>query len=947
MTEYTAMQYIEDVVSGKQVACKWVRLACQRHLDDLAHGADRGLWFDEDAAKHIIDFFQFCRHSKGQWAGQTIHLEPWQQFILWVAFGWMRADEDSGDPVRRFRTVYEEVARKNGKALALETPLPTPNGWISMGEVQLGTVLFDEHGQPCSVRAMTEVMHDRPCYRVAFSDGEEIIADAEHLWRVSARRTQRPGGAQLKGIPRDVVRNYPEHLILTTEKIRQTLMVDSPSNIRLGRVEYNYRIDTALPIDLPDADLLIPPYTFGAWLGDGSSASARLTCSYEDTEVLEYIKEEGVSVVERVSSNKNSGLFLLGSGGRSQKSRDGSLQSQLRQLGVLNNKHIPPIYLRSSIAQRMNLLQGLMDSDGYVSVAGQCEFTTISDVLCRDVHELLCSLGYKPTVKTDVARLYGREISPKYRIQFWSYQDRPVFKLERKRQRLKATPAKKTRSNNRQIVAVESVESVPVRCIQVDSPSHLFLAGRSMIPTHNSTFASGVGIYMLDADGEAGAEIYSAATKKDQAKITFDEASRMVKASPSLRKRIRPVRDNLHIVNTAAKFEPLGRDTDSMDGLNVHCAIVDEVHAHKNRETWDLLETATGSRQQPMMVGITTAGFDRNSLCWDLHQYTEKVLEGIIADDSFFGVIYGLDLRQEDAEGNVLAEGDDWEDETCWVKANPNLGVSKKWADMRAKLLKAKEMPSMLNSFLRRELNIWTQAVSRWVNAERWAACGEAVNWDGLAGRSCYAALDLSSTTDITALALVFPPLEPGDAYQVLVRFYIPEDTMKLRSKRDRVPYVVWVRQGHITSTPGNVIDYAFIMADFDELMQRYDIAEVAYDPWGATQIQTQLKELRDDGGDEWLIQFRQGFASMSPAMKAMERLYMAGELVHGNNPVLNWMASNLVVREDPAGNVKPDKAKSTEKIDGMVALAMAIDRAVRQAADDGSIYDEQDVKEL
>lgn len=580
MTEYTAMQYVDDVLSGRQLACRWVRLACQRHVADLEHGPARGLWFDEDAAKHVINFFQFCRHSKGQWAGQSIHLEPWQQFILWCVFGWMRADEDTGDPVRRFRTAYVEVGRKNGK----------------------------------------------------------------------------------------------------------------------------------------------------------------------------------------------------------------------------------------------------------------------------------------------------------------------------------------------------------------------------------STFASGVGLYMLDADGEPGAEVYSAATKKSQAKITFDEASRMVKASPSLRKRIRPVRDNLHILNTAAKFEPLGRDTDSMDGLNVHCAVVDEVHAHKNRETWDLLETATGSRRQPLMVGITTAGFDRNSLCWDLHQYTEKILEGIIADDSFFGIIYTLDLAVTDPEGNVLEAGDDWEQEACWVKANPNLGVSKKWSDLRAKVIKAKEMPSSLNSFLRRELNIWTQAYSRWVNAERWQVCGLAVNADGLAGRSCYGALDLSSTTDITALALVFPPVEVGDAYQALLRFYIPEESMKLRAKRDRVPYDMWVRQGFITSTPGNVIDYAFIMADIDELMQRYDIAEMAYDPWGATQIQTQLSEMHDagDGEQQWLVQFRQGFASMSPAMKALERLYMAGELAHGNNPVLNWMASNLVVREDPAGNIKPDKAKSTEKIDGMVALAMAIDRAVRQAgADNGSIYDDQDIKEL
>jgi phage terminase large subunit-like protein len=569
------MMYANQVLDGTIVACKWVRLACRRHVDDLAHGHERGIWFDEGAAKHAIDFFRFCRHSKGEWAGQTIHLEPWQQFVAWSVFGWMSADEDTGEAVRRFRTAWVEVARKNGK----------------------------------------------------------------------------------------------------------------------------------------------------------------------------------------------------------------------------------------------------------------------------------------------------------------------------------------------------------------------------------STFAAALGLYMLDADGEPGAEIYSAATKKDQAKITFDEASRMVKSSPSLRKRIRPFRDNLHIPGTASKFMPLGRDADSLDGLNTHCAIIDEVHAHRNRETWDVMETSTGSRRQPLMVGITTAGVGIHTLWGNLREYAEKVLDRIIDDDRFFAIIYTLDPAIKDGEGNEIQPGDDWEDERCWIKANPNLGISKKWSTLRDKAAAAKEMPAALNSFLRRELNVSTDAVSRWVSPETWAACGGAVNSDGLAGRTCYIGLDLSQTTDITACVLVFPPVEAGDPYQVLCHFYLPQESMGQRVKRDRVPYDVWVRSGFITTTPGNVIDYDFIVADIDDLMTRYDVAEIAYDPWGATQIQTQLAELRD--GDDWLIQFRQGFASMSPAMKALERLYLAGELAHGNNPVLNWMASNLVVREDPAGNTKPDKAKSTERIDGMVALAMAVDRAVRRQGAEPSVYEERGIRVL
>lgn len=446
-----------------------------------------------------------------------------------------------------------------------------------------------------------------------------------------------------------------------------------------------------------------------------------------------------------------------------------------------------------------------------------------------------------------------------------------------------------------------------------------------------STLAAGLGLFLMTADGEAGAEVYSAATKRDQARITHSEATRMVKASPQLRRRLTVFRDNIHIKDTASKFEPLGRDTDSMDGLNVHGAIVDEVHAHKTRDLWDLLETATGARRQPLMFAITTAGYDRQTLCWQQHEYTQKVLDGIIADDSWFGIIYGID------------EGDDWQDEAIWGKANPNLGISKKIDDMRRLAQRAREMPSALNSFLRLHLDVWTQAETKWVSREHWNACGIAVSADGLRGRTCYAGLDLSSTADITALVYVFPPQEPGDVYQVLCRFWIPEEAMNERSHKDRVPYDAWVRAGYVSATPGNVIDYEFILAQIDEDMQVYDVVEMAFDRWGASRIQTQLMEL---GGEEWLIQFGQGFASMSPPMKELERLIAAHRIAHGNNPVLNWMADNLVAREDPAGNIKPDKERSLEKIDGMVALIMALDRATRQRPVE-SVYEARGVREL
>ena len=550
-----AEQYIDDVMNNRIVVCRWVRLAVERHLRDLEHGHERGLYFEPRKAQHTIDYFQFLRHSKGEWSGQVVVLEPWQQFVIWVVFGWLRLDG-----TRRFRTAYEEVARKNGK----------------------------------------------------------------------------------------------------------------------------------------------------------------------------------------------------------------------------------------------------------------------------------------------------------------------------------------------------------------------------------TTVAAGLGLYLFMGDGEPGAEVYTAATKKDQARIAHSEALRMVKKSPSLRSRVRTMRDNLNIPDSASKMEPLGRDTDSMDGLNIHGAIVDELHAHKNRDMWDVLETATGSRRQPLIFAITTAGFDRQSVCYQNHEYTIRILEQIIEDDAFFGIIFTLD------------DGDDWEDESVWIKANPNLGVSKKLDNMREKAKKAKQMPTALNAFLRLELNMWTQSETKWIPREHWDACGQLPrNEEGLIGRIGYMGLDLSSTTDITALLIVFPPESSMDDYQVLCRFFCPDEAIHNRTKNDRVPYESWVRAGYITATPGNTVDYDFILSQVAEDKELFGVQELAFDRWGSNYIIQKIEEM-----DITCVQFGQGYASMSPPMKDLEKLIMDHRLAHGNNLVLNWMADNLVATEDPAGNIKPDKERSRERIDGMTALIMALARALIHL-DSRSVYEERGIRFL
>lgn len=451
-----------------------------------------------------------------------------------------------------------------------------------------------------------------------------------------------------------------------------------------------------------------------------------------------------------------------------------------------------------------------------------------------------------------------------------------------------------------------------------------------------STLAAGVGLYLMIADGEPGAEIYSAATKREQARITHQEATRMVKASPTLRKRVTCFRDNLHIKDTATKFEPLGRDSNSMDGLNVHGAVVDELHAHKSDEVWGVLETATGSRRNPLMFAITTAGFNQNSFCFQLRDYAIKVLENIYQNDSFFGVIYTLD--EEDIKS---AQG--WRDERNWVKANPNLGVSVSLEDLRDKALKARSIGSALTHFLTKHLNVWTNAAELWISPDKWNLCGGEVDEAELAGKTCYGGLDLSNTLDITAWVLVFPPDEECDRYRVLCRFWVPEERILERQRDDRVPYDTWRNEEYIEATPGETIDYEFVYAQMDRDAQQFNIVDVGFDRWGSAQVYQ-----RAEKSGMVMVQVGQGYQSMSAPMKEMERLIVNGGLAHGDNPVLTWMAHNLVAMRDPAGNLKPDKRRSREKIDGMVALIMALDRATRHDPEAGrSVYDEQDVREL
>jgi phage terminase large subunit-like protein len=430
------------------------------------------------------------------------------------------------------------------------------------------------------------------------------------------------------------------------------------------------------------------------------------------------------------------------------------------------------------------------------------------------------------------------------------------------------------------------------------------------VPRKNgkSTLCAGLALYLTFADKELGAEVYSAAADRDQAAIVHGVAKTMVDNCPDLAEISKTFMRSIVVEKTGSFYKVLSADAPTKHGLNAHGIIFDELHAQPNRELWDVLTTSTGARRQPLVIAITTAGFDRNSICWELHEYALKVKDGIVADDSFLPVVY------------AASPDDDFQDPKVWKKANPCLGVSVQPDYFRREAKKAAEMPAYENTFKRLHLNIWTQQDVRWMPMEKWDACNGEVDPDELLGAECYAGLDMASTTDIAALVLVF---RRESQFYWLPFFWIPELNAIQRERRDRVPYMTWIRQGLIEVTEGDSIDQDFIRKRINELGKKYHIREIAIDRWNTAQIKTQLM---GDGFE--VLDFGQGFASFNGPTKSLMTQVLGHKLNHGGNPVLRWMASNVSCKTDPAGNLKPDKSKSTEKIDGIVAGLMGTARA-------------------
>lgn len=933
-------------MAGRIVAGPHVRNACRRHLDDLEKGPARGLSWDLAAARRALDFFpDVLRLAQGKFEGQRFSLHPSQEFIIGSLFGWK-----GPNGFRRFRRAYIEVAKGNGKALALDTPIPTPAGWTTMGDLRDGDVVLDDGGRPCRVVRAHEIQMGRPCFRVVFDDGAAIVADAEHLWRTERRNGGTERGARLKGVPKEQWGGWRRGL-RTTFEIAATLRYSNGAYRSA-----NHSVALAGPLELPEADLPVAPYVLGYWLGDGDSDASRVTIGDSDAaELLAELRKEGIRVgTPKVCGAKNGSRYWLH-----------RLNPLLRTLGVLHNKHIPACYLRASRSQRLAILQGLMDTDGYISRKGQCEFSVCNQALAEGAAELITSLGIKCTSNASPATLRGMTVGQRWRVSFFPPADMPMFRLQRKAMRQGARHTRRRLAGDRRIVSCDPVESVAVRCITVDSASGMFLAGRQMVPTHNSPLAAGIGMYCLVADGEAQAEVYAGASMKSQAMVIFRAAVMMWRQSPALSARLTPSGGNpvwnLADLRTGSFFKPISTD-EAHSGPMPSCALLDELHEHRDSNMLEMLERGFKSRRQPLLIMITNSGSDRQSVCWDEHKHAVAVAAGTrtpddeatyvgeVIDDSDSSFSYVCSIDKDD---------DFLEDETCWVKANPLLGVSQPVEEVRRAVAQAKAIPGRLNNVLRLHGCVWTDADTAWMSRATLESCLDEFDPEAEhEGERVFVGADLSATRDLTALAFVVPtgfvdmPREDGGVarlptFDAWAEAWTPRDDLHERSLRDNMPYDIWADEGHLNAVPGKVVRFDFVAARLAELSSVFRIEAVAYDRYG-------FKRLFEPALDEMgltlpIVEHPQGGKRraaesglwMPGSKAALEAAILDGRIRLRRSPVLISAMMSAVVEEDPYGNAWFSKRHAVNRIDALVALAMAVGAATSAEPPPRSLYED------
>lgn len=909
-----AERYLTGCLDGTYVVGTKIKQLAERMLKEIDEGYE-GYHYDPNYAIRPVAWIEkFCCLTTGK-PGTPFILEPYERNILELTFGFV--DDNN---IRRFREVLLEIARKNGKAICTNAQLPTPVGWRRMGDIHPGDYVFGQDGKPSLVIAESEIF-DKPTYRVTFEDGAVVDTSGDHIWTVQTKRSRGCAKNYLPGKTNQITRRKFREggwFETTTEEMYndKTFLYKRADG---KGVEYKYRIPMCEPVEYPEKELPVDPYTFGTWLGDGSSNRTDITTGRQDVgETVALLEGLGHSCTVK-HSHDNAFLIRVDKAERGKKN---AFRMGLKSIGALNNKHIPDIYLQASINQRWELLRGLMDTDGYVSKAGQCQFCQKRENIADGFVELCASLGIKANKREKNATINGKDYGTVYVVEFWTDKERSCFHLKRKHERLKEKLSDRMKCKS--IVSIERIPNVPTKCIAIDNPSHLYLVGRHYTATHNTELCAALNLYMLTSDGELAPQCYNAATNSSQAALCYGATMDMISQSRALSRYLE--QGNIpRRKSTGIKFKKefskqnlgylvtLTRNSSALDGLNVHYAVLDELAALRDAAVYSLTTGSTGSQEQPLIFMPSTENYVRDGV-WDQRKkYAARWLEGAIHDPHFLGICYEMDDRSE-----MFVE-------EAWPKANPGLGTVKKWSFMRSEALKAKNDPTNLPEFLTKQLNLPSNQAAAFLTFE--AACNdETYEFDPKVFKYCYIGIDAADSVDLSAATALF--MRPGDdrIYRRSM-YWVPEVAVEQLTnntrQRDGVPYKDWEARGLVRLTPGNKVPRTVFLDFIQELADEGLYCKgIAYDPWHMEVIEDRMKMMV---GEANLLPLRQGAKTLSQPMKQIKADLVAHRIVDNANPIDHWCNMNIAAVTDRNGEVLPvKKAGPTSRIDGFMSLLFA-----------------------
>ena len=918
--EKLVLQYAQDVVSGKVKAGGNVR-ECKRFLEDLKRKDIELRPHDPDFIINIIAK-TFVHHQGEDMQGNSLVnkpllLQPWQMFIVYNLVGWYKA----GTNIRRFHEAFIYIPRKNGKAVSLNTEIPTPEGWKLMQDIHVGDYVFGQDGKPSKVIVESEIFHKK-MYMVRFEDGAEVKASADHIWTVQTKDSRRasryiPKGKKVIGkMYRPDLRKTGGWFDTTTEE----MAADFAKARKDGKgTEYKYRVPMNAQVEYPEKDLPLDPYTMGVWLGDGSSAAPAITCSDSDLqEMAELLTAEGHACTVRRYPDK-APLIVLDktSRGRTNRTTEG-----LRSAGVWKNKHIPDIYLQASVGQRLALLQGLMDTDGTCSKVGECEFSQKSETMAVQLKELLASLGIKSKLKKKRAVCNGKDAGDVFRVTFYTDQSLPCFRMKRKKDRLKEKLA--PRMNAKSIVSIEPIEMEASKCIMIDNPSHLYLVGRDYTATHNTMFVAALSWALGILERKSGSKIYIAAAALKQAKEAFQDIKYSIEFYGTDKEPTTSIRDNNqeHVIaisfpgpdgksEGSLEINALANNVQASDSFNCNIAILDEVHAFKSPAQYNRWKEASKAYTNKLVIGITTAGDNVNSFGYQRLQYCEKILDGTVKDDSYFCFISHADTNDK---GEC-----DYMNPIQWEKANPSYGVTIRPSDMENDANQALNDPQQRKDFLSRSLNVYTNAMKAWFDVDEFRRSDNKYNWtlEELAKMPIkwFGGADLSRMYDLTAACLYgnYKDEKKGiDVDIVITHAFFPITQAVRKAEEDNIPLFGWADDGLLTMCNNPTVNVSDVVQWFISMRKMgFRIAQIGHDRKFAREFFMEMKRNHFNEVDQ-----PQYYYVKSEGFRHIEKAAKDGRLYYMHSEAYEYCVSNVHAVEKTDDMVMYEKISPTQRMD-------------------------------